>query len=86
MNTNYLPILLDTAPTLTGVNRIGAVRTCCVCHESYVISMPMHQWDAWTGTEAYVQDIFPHLTADEREMILSGTHPACWSKLFPSED
>lgn len=31
---------------------------------------------------AYVQDAFPHMPADEREMIISGTHPTCWDRMF----
>jgi hypothetical protein len=29
-----------------------------------------------------IQDAFPHLSADEREFILTGIHPAEWEKLF----
>ena len=31
---------------------------------------------------ALVQDAFPSLTADEREHLLNGIHPACWTALF----
>lgn len=29
-----------------------------------------------------VQDAFPNLTADEREHLLNGIHPACWQEMF----
>ena len=33
-----------------------------------------------------IQDAFPYLSIDEREQIISGTHPACWKALFPAEE
>jgi hypothetical protein len=29
-----------------------------------------------------IQDVFPELNADEREFMISGTHPACWDEMF----
>lgn len=29
-----------------------------------------------------VQDAFPYLSADEREMLISGICPDCWNKMF----
>ena len=31
---------------------------------------------------AFIQDAFPHLSPDERELIQSGTHPECWDEMF----
>jgi hypothetical protein len=31
---------------------------------------------------AFVQDAFPHLSADEREIIISGSHPGCFNEAF----
>ena len=33
-----------------------------------------------------VQDAFPYLSADEREIIISGICPKCWDELFKSEE
>lgn len=34
-----------------------------------------------------VQDAFPKLTADERELIITGTHAHCWAAIHtPEED
>tara|TARA_B110001454_G_C12553087_1_gene364438 strand:- start:226 stop:441 length:216 start_codon:yes stop_codon:yes gene_type:complete len=39
------------------------------------------------GTSArYVQDIFPNLTSDEREFIMTGYTPEDWDELFGEED
>ena len=33
-----------------------------------------------------VQDIFPYLTNEDREMFLSHTCPTCWNDMFPDEE
>jgi len=32
------------------------------------------------------QDAFPYLSADEREMLISGCCPQCWNKMFGGEE
>jgi len=29
-----------------------------------------------------IQDLFPYLNADQREQLMTGTHPACWNQMF----
>lgn len=44
-------------------------------------------WD-WDDGEL-VQDAFPYLSADEREMLISGICPTCWNEMtnaFPKEE
>ena len=41
------------------------------------------------GVEAYIagqyaQDAFPFLSPEDREQIISGTHPKCWQEMFGS--
>ena len=33
-----------------------------------------------------IQECFPHLTAEEREILLSGNDDESWSRMCPSED
>jgi hypothetical protein len=33
-----------------------------------------------------VQDAFVGMSADEREMLISGTHPKCWEAAFGEEE
>jgi len=45
------------------------------------------QWELWNSENPpHVQNVFPNLTADEREFILTGTTPQEWDKLFPPDD
>lgn len=34
----------------------------------------------------FIQDALPNRTDDERELLMTGTHSACWDALFPPED
>lgn len=34
----------------------------------------------------HVQNIFPQRSNDERELLITGTHPECWDTMFPKED
>jgi hypothetical protein len=31
---------------------------------------------------ALIQEAFPNLTSNERELIQTGIHPECWDKMF----
>lgn len=41
---------------------------------------------AWNPSEQYVQDAFPQLTPEQREVLLSGLCEKCWNQIFPEED
>ena len=60
-------------------------RTCIYCGKSGHIDV------SYAGFKRYekgamAQDAFPDLSADEREQIISGTHPECWNKIFGDEE
>ena len=59
-----------------------------------ILSGDVHTWDLpvtedqirrWESGEL-VQDVFPDLTADQREFILSGITPAEWAKMADDEE
>jgi len=35
---------------------------------------------------ALIQNAFPTLSTEQREQIISGTHPECWKKMFPPRE
>lgn len=35
---------------------------------------------------AFVQTAFPEMSAENREMLISGTHPSCWDRYMRDED
>lgn len=40
----------------------------------------------WLQGEGFAQDMFPQLSADEREFLISGYTPENWATLFDDED
>ena len=47
---------------------------------------PEQLFDFLNGKSGLAQEAFPHLSADEREFIISGIHPIEWKELFGNED
>ena len=61
---------------------VCVVTVCPMCGRANEIEVNEEDyWDWQDGTLA--QDAFPYLSADEREMLISGICPTCWDKMFP---
>lgn len=58
---------------------------CMVCGGRSQLEMTKAQLDRYLAG-AHVQDVFPAWTTSERELVITGTHSACWDKMFPNED
>jgi hypothetical protein len=58
-------------------------KPCMMCRKVSVVSVPAAGLEAFdNGRGALIQHAFPDLSADDRELLLSGAHPACWDSLF----
>jgi hypothetical protein len=60
-------------------------KTCGVCGEYELWSLDRDAVTRWQEGE-HIQDAFPDMSAGDREILISGTHAACWDKLFPGEE
>ena len=49
------------------------------------IDVTIEQIKSWENG-ALIQDVMPHLSADEREFIISGCTPQDFNALFPEEE
>ena len=58
------------------------LRLCLLCNKSYNIKMSVEDYVSWSNG-ALVQNAFPYLSPDQREMIINGTHSECFDKAFP---
>lgn len=56
---------------------------CTMCRCVSELTVPRSGLELWQKG-AYIQDALPTLTAGEREMLLTGTHPDCWDRLWAS--
>lgn len=58
---------------------------CYYCHEQNVIIVNINDLTFWQSGE-FIQDAFPYLNVNQRELIKTGIHPECWDKMFGNED
>lgn len=58
---------------------------CRKCDAMYGIEAYQSDMDKYQRGEGLIQDIFPYLSIDDREMLLSHICPECWSKMFKEE-
>lgn len=58
---------------------------CIVCNDTFDIMVNPKDLSRWAEGEL-IQDALGYLTADERELLLSGTCGSCWDTLFPDSE
>lgn len=54
---------------------------CPRCHRASELKVDRAGHEAWQAG-AHIQNAFPLMSADQREMLLTGTHPRCWDLMF----
>ena len=58
-------------------------RQCIHCGASTIVLLDVAKVDRWRAGE-YVQSVWPEMSASARELLMTGTHPACWDAMFGS--
>ena len=58
---------------------------CIVCNDTFDLMIDPKDLNRWAEGEL-IQDALDYLSADERELLLSGHCGACWDALFPDID
>jgi hypothetical protein len=58
---------------------------CPVCRKRSEVEMDIADLLDWTGGKM-IQDVFPEMSKEDREVLISGTHPKCFNELFPPEE
>ena len=66
----------------SGERKESYVLQCRICGRPVKINMYPSDVERYNTSQIKVQDAFPYLSADEREMILSNTCGDCWTRLF----
>ncbi len=54
---------------------------CISCGERSIIELDEDKFHRWMGGE-HVQNVWPEMSADKRELLITGTHGKCWDKMF----
>jgi hypothetical protein len=58
---------------------------CTCCHNAYLLGTSLTGYMSWRAG-ALVQDAFPEVPKEYREMFISGTCPECFADMFGSSD
>lgn len=62
------------------------VRTFCIhCKKENQIRINRSDYNRYMRGD-YTQDIWPALSVDDRELLISGTHPDCWHAIFNKKE
>ncbi len=65
--------------------QVSISTVCPFCGRSNEVEVNENDyWDWQDGM--LVQDAFPYLSADEREMLITGICPTCWDKMFGGDE
>ena len=69
-----------------GINHLVAiVTTCPFCEGADSFLLPKQKVNAWRDG-ALIQDVFPDMSADRREQLISGAHGTCFESAFAYEE
>lgn len=56
-------------------------KPCPECSEIHSVKVDMDQYAKWIRGEL-IQNCFPEMSADEREILKTGICPKCWERMF----
>ena len=65
-------------------HEVTVITTCPFCGRANEIEVNEDDYLDWQDG-MLVQDAFPYLSANEREMLVSGICPTCWDSTFGGE-
>lgn len=60
-------------------------KACMVCGKTSQLIVELEDFQMWRSGVA-VQDVWPDWTPDQRELLITGTHPECWDEMFKEEE
>ena len=59
---------------------------CPICGISTDVMVDFEMYKAFCNKEIIVQDAFPAMSKEEREVLMTGTHPDCWNIMWAGID
>ncbi len=64
---------------------IEIITECPICHELHTVIVKVEDYFDWcNGKGTY--EAFPYLSANERELLITGVCPKCWDAMMPAEE
>lgn len=75
---------MDTAVFDQLTTRVSKV--CPICGKTTVLEVNANSLAKWRQGAVLVQDAFPDLSKDDREILMTGIDPVCWSQMWASDE
>ena len=60
--------------------------SCRLCEKLFDFTANLEDYNEWRKGEKNIQDCFPYLNPDQRELLLSGICNTCWDKMFKEHE
>lgn len=73
---NYFTFIKNDVNKTTNI-----LNRCWHCGEENTITVDKGDYIRWCAG-LFIQEAFPYLDADQRELIKTGFHPQCWEDAF----
>lgn len=64
---------------------VSVLKTCIFCSHEHKVVMDKEKYFRWRNGEL-IQNVFPEMTSDQREILISGTCPECWDKYMKDDE
>jgi len=58
---------------------------CIMCGKTSKVKMLVHHYLEWQNG-GLIDRVCPEMPKEIRELLISGTHPECWDKLYADEE
>ena len=70
----------------SGNIRVTRTSTFTGKRNTMVLPIDVEMFRVWRSGGGLIQNVFPHLSADQREFLMSGATPDEWAGIFGGED
>ena len=67
-------------------NIYEVIKECKHCGKESVFCFDELEYQKLFVENQYIQDVFPNLSNEDREVMISGTHPNCWKEMFEDHE
>jgi hypothetical protein len=66
--------------------RLNVHIECRSTGKMHIVQVMAGDMDRWLGLGQYAQTVFSYLNEESRELLISGTSPEAWTRLFGDEE
>ena len=63
-------------------DNILVLASCRMCSKQHIFDLPKVNVQSWLDRNMLIQNAFPKLSREERELLISGTCGKCFTELF----